>query len=85
MTEFLGFRPKTYSYLTDNGSEDRKAKQTKKCVIKQIFKFSNYKNCLLNNETIFESEKRFKSESHNVYTEEINQTKLHHIHLVQAL
>ena len=30
LTEFVGFRPKTYSYLIDNGSEDRKAKETKK-------------------------------------------------------
>ena len=69
LTEFVGFRPKTYSYLIDNGSEDSKAKETKNCVIKQIFKFSNCKKRLLNNETILESKKRFKREAHNVYTE----------------
>ena len=37
MTKFVGFRAKTYSYLTDYGSEDKKAKITKKCAIKIKF------------------------------------------------
>ena len=32
--EFVTLRPKTYSFLTDDGKEDKKAKGTKKCVIK---------------------------------------------------
>ena len=44
MTKFFGLRAKTYSYLIDDGSEDKKAKNTKKCVIKRILKFENYKN-----------------------------------------
>ena len=46
MTKFVGLRAKTYSYLIDDGSEDRKAKGAKKCVIKIKLKFDNYKNCL---------------------------------------
>ena len=34
MTEFSASGPKTYSYLTDDFKEDKKAKGTKKCVIK---------------------------------------------------
>ena len=34
------------------------------------------KNCLLNNEIILKSQQRFKSEAHNVYTEEINKIVL---------
>ena len=34
MKEFVGLRAKTYSYLKDNYDEDKKAKDTKKCVIK---------------------------------------------------
>ena len=45
--EFITLRPKTYSYLTDDGKEDKKAKGTKKCVIKRIIKFDDYKKCLL--------------------------------------
>ena len=29
MTEFVALRPKTYSYLTDDCEEDKKAKATK--------------------------------------------------------
>ena len=69
-TEFCVLRPKTYSYLTDDCKEDKKAKGTKKCVIKQRLKFNDYKNCLLNNEIVLKSQQRFKSERHDVYTEE---------------
>ena len=35
IAEFATLRPKTYSFLTDDGKEDKKAKGTKKCVIKK--------------------------------------------------
>ena len=75
MTEFVALRPKTYSYLTDDCKEDRNAKGTK-CVIKQRLKLSDYKDCLLNNEIILNSQQRFKSERHDLYTEEINKIAL---------
>ena len=31
MTQFVGFRPKTYSYLIDDGNRDKKAKGIKMC------------------------------------------------------
>ena len=34
MTEFATLRPKTYSYLMDDGRNDKKAKGPKKCIIK---------------------------------------------------
>ena len=43
---FVGLRTKTYSYLIDDGSGDKKAKSTKKCLIERKLKFENYKNCL---------------------------------------
>ena len=46
MRKFVGLRAKTYNYLIDDGSEDKKAKSTKKCVIKRKLRFENYKNCL---------------------------------------
>ena len=69
MTEFVALRPKTCSYLTDDCKEDKKAKGTKKCFIKRRLKFKDYKDCLLNNETILKSQQRFESERHDVYTE----------------
>ena len=34
MTEFVGLRPKTYFYLIDDSSGDKKAKSTKKYITK---------------------------------------------------
>ena len=42
--KFVGLRPRTYSYLIDEGSKDKKAKGTKKCATKRSLKFDNYKN-----------------------------------------
>ena len=35
MTKFLGLRAKTYSYLIDDGSGDKKAKSIKNYIIKK--------------------------------------------------
>ena len=74
--EFVTLRPKTYSYLTDHCKEDKKAKGTKKCVIKRMIKFNDYKNCLLKDEVILKSQQRFISKKHDVYTESINKIEL---------
>ena len=76
MTEFFALRPKTYSYLMDDGGGDKKAKGTKKCVIKRTITFNNHKDCLLKYESILKLQRRFKSERHDVYTEEINKIAL---------
>ena len=44
MKEFVALRPKTYSYLMDDGWSDKKAKGTKKCVLKGRLKFNDYKD-----------------------------------------
>ena len=69
ITEFVTLRPKTYSFLTDDSKENKKAKGTKKCVIKKMIKFNDYKKCLLNDEVILKSQQRFISKKHDVYTE----------------
>ena len=43
MAPFAGLRAKTCIYLTVDGSEDKKVKDTKRCVIKRQLKFENYK------------------------------------------
>ena len=65
ITEFVTLRPKTYSYLINNFKEDKKAKGTKKCIIKRMIKFNDYKNCLLKDEIILKSQQRFISKKHD--------------------
>ena len=73
ITEFITLRPKAYTYLTDDGKEDKKAKGTKRCV---MIKFDSYKRCLLNGEVILKSQQRFRSKGQDVYTENINKIAL---------
>ena len=70
MTEFVVLRPKTFSYLMDDG---KKAKGAQKCVIKRRLLFNDYKDCLLNNEIVLKSQQRFKSEAHNVLGKYVKQ------------
>ena len=76
ITEFVTLRPKTYSYLNDDGKEDKKAKGTKKCIKKRLIKFDDYKNCLLEDKILLKSQQRFISKKHDVYTEDINKIAL---------
>ena len=46
MKEFVRLRTKTYNYLIDQDSKDKKAKGIKRCIIKRKPKFEDYKNCL---------------------------------------
>ena len=76
ITESKTLKPKTYSYLTDDCKEDKKAKGTKKFVIKRNIKFNDYKICLLKDEVILKSQQRFISKKHDVYTGNINKIAL---------
>ena len=85
MTEFVGLRAKTYSYLIDGYNDEdyeknkiinKKAKGTKKCVIKRELIFDNYKESLFDNKVILKSQQRFRSDHHEVYTEEVNKIAL---------
>ena len=53
----------------DDGSEHKRAKGTKKGMIKRETKFKSYKDCLFEKEIILKLKQRFKSEAHTLYTE----------------
>ena len=38
--------------------------------------FENYRDCLFNDKIMLKSQQRFKSDHHNVYTEQINKITL---------
>ena len=45
MTEFVGLRAKTYSYLMDDDNNAiKKKKVIRKCIIKRYLKFHDYKD-----------------------------------------
>ena len=57
-------------------AKKKKAEETRKCIIKCRIMFEDYKDSLFNNNTILRSQLRFKSDLHNVYTEEVNKIAL---------
>ena len=63
-----------YAYILDDDSEKKKAKETKKYVIKISLK--TITDCLFNDKVILKSQQRFKSDHHDVYTEQINKIAL---------
>ena len=50
--ELVALRPKAYAYLDDDRNNHKKAKDIKKCVIKQKIMFQNFKDCLSNNKNV---------------------------------
>ena len=54
----------------------KKAKDTKKCVVKKMLRFEDYKKCLISNGKVLKSQQRFKSENREVYSENINKIAL---------
>ena len=76
MTEFSALRAKAYAYKLDDDTEKKKAKGTKKCIVKREITFKNYADALFNDEVIIKSQQRFRSDHHKVYTEEINKIAL---------
>ena len=76
MKELCALRVKIYAYLMDDHSEKKKAKGTKKCVIKRRLMFENYTDCLFNEKIILKSQQRFTSDHHDVYTEQSNKIGL---------
>ena len=55
MRKLVGVKAKTYADLMVDDSGHKKAKGTKKCVIKRGVMVKNYKDCLLNNKIILKS------------------------------
>ena len=76
MIEFIALRAKTYAYLMDDDKEKKKAKWTKKYATKKLLKLIDCKNCQYNNKIILKSHQGFKSDYHNVNTEQINKIAL---------
>ena len=76
MTEFVALRPKLYSYRELDGSEDKKYKGIKKCVVKKTLTFEDYKTCLFSYSTEYRSQLMFRSAKHEVHTIEVNKVAL---------
>ena len=68
---FCALRAKAYAYRLDDDTEKKKAKGTKKCIVKR-----ETMDSLFNGEVIIKSQPRFISNHHRVYMEEVNKMAL---------
>ena len=76
MIEFCALRAKAYAYRLDDDTELKKAKGTKKCIVKREITFKNYADALFNDEVIIRLQQWFRRDHHRVYTEEVNKIAL---------
>ena len=53
--EFVGLRSKMYSYVKDNGKNEKTAKGVRKYIIKKNITHENYKGFLLNGKQMLHS------------------------------
>ena len=60
MKEFITLRPKMYAYKVGS-SESKKCKGIKKCVVKKMRSFEDYKSCLFGEESSYRSQLMFRS------------------------
>ena len=73
--EFVGLKPKMYSYLVDNNSEHKKAKGVNKNIFATV-SHNKYKDVLLNKKCLRYSMNRIQSKDHKIGTYEINKISL---------
>ena len=74
--EFVGLRAKLYSFIIEDGKENKKCKGVKKQVVKENITHEDYKTCLLTGKEILRKQNILRSYDHEVYTEEVNKIAL---------
>ena len=88
VTEFISIGPKVYAincgeyaFRNDNYKLQlmKKAKRTKKCIVKKHINFNDYINALFGEKTIMKEQLRFKSDCHNIYTQRVNKIALRNV------
>ena len=76
IVEFIGLRSKMYSYVKDNGKNEKTAKGVRKYVIKKNITHENYKDCLLNGKQILHSMRTIRSDHHQIGSYQLNKISL---------
>uniref|UniRef100_A0A1B0G9Q5 Uncharacterized protein n=1 Tax=Glossina morsitans morsitans TaxID=37546 RepID=A0A1B0G9Q5_GLOMM len=72
MKEFIGLRPKMYSFKIDEGGgESKKIKGVKHCVTAKLT-VADFKKCLFQKELHYDSMYVFRSKVHQLYTQHIS-------------
>ena len=76
ITEFIGLRSKMYSYVKDNGKNEKTAKGIRKYMIKKNIAHQDYKDTLQNNKQIYHTMKTVRSVCHQLGSYELSKISL---------
>ena len=76
MSGFCALKAKTYVHKLDDDSECKKAKGTKKYIVKRHIIFDNYLEILFKTTKILKSQYTFKSNHQTLYTQKVNKIAL---------
>ena len=74
--EFVGLRAKLYSFIMEDGKENKRCKGVKKQVVESSITHEDYKTCLRTGKEQLRKQNILRSYEHEVYTEEVNKIAL---------
>ena len=76
ISELCCLKAKPYSYKLDDDSECKKAKDTKKCIVKRHVTFDNYLDTLFKTKKLLKTQYTFKNDHHTLYPQKLNKIAL---------
>ena len=74
--EFVGLRAKLYSFIMEDGKENKRCKGVKKQVVESSITHKDYKTCLRTGKEQLRKQNILRSYEHEVFTEEVNKIAL---------
>ena len=74
--EFVGLRAKLYSFIMEDGKENKRCKGVKTQVVKNSITHEDYKTCLKTGKEQLRKQNIIRSYEHEVFTEEVNKIAL---------
>ena len=74
--EFVGLRAKLYSFIMEEGKENKRCKGVKKQVVESSITHEDYKTCLRTGKEQLRKQNILRSYEHEVFTEEVNKVAL---------
>ena len=74
--EFVGLRAKLYSFIMEDGKENKRCKGVKKQVVESSITHEDYKTCLRTGKEQLRKQHILRSYEHEVFTEEIDKIAL---------
>ena len=73
---FVGLRAKLYSFIMEDGKENKRCKGVKKQVVESSITHEDYKTCLRTGKELLRKQNILRSYDHDIFSEEVNKIAL---------